>query len=137
MTEIITNANDVELVITHAAGRTSTSMARIVVDDFSIERSATIESMSGVGSHLPQGISIGDVTFSFSFTINGVDASIMDGIAENDGMPTVCSSVQANDTNTGFSTKLMTCVIETDTFSATSGESAEIEVEGLATRMER
>lgn len=137
MAEIITNANDVDLVITHASGRTSSAMSRVVADDFSLSRDADIELMSGVGNHLPTGISKGDVEFSFSFTLQGAYSEVMTGIAEGDGMPTICSSIMARDTNTGYTHKLMTCVVETDTFSGTSGEATEMEVEGLAVRMQR
>ena len=83
MVEQITNANDVELIISplDESGETIiTNMARIAVDDYNISEEEDSEGLSGVGNGSPIGITIGDKSIEFSFTAQGSNAELIEQV---------------------------------------------------------
>lgn len=138
---IITNANDVELVL-EANGTqrgTAQSMGRVVVDDFSITREEDDSLESGVGHRLPAGISNGDIEFNFSFTIMGQDVSTFEMIATADGRSNVFSfTARRRDGSTiEWEYALDTCKATTEELSGSSGDPTEYAVDGIAVSVDK
>lgn len=138
---IVTNANDVEIFI-EADGTqrgTSSGMGRIVVDEFTItrEEDATLE--SGVGQQLPAGISNGDITHSFSFTLLGEDVSTFEMVASGDGKSKLFSfTAQKREGETvRWQFALDTCKATMEELSGSSGDPTEYSVEGIAVSVDK
>lgn len=139
---IVTNANDVELVLERADSQRGTpqDLGRVVVDDFSITKEEDAESVSGVGWHLPVGLTRGDISFSFSFTILGEDVSTFEMIADSRGRGNLFSFTarKADDDGTlRWEYALDTCLATSEENSGTSGDPTEYAVEGIAVRLDK
>lgn len=138
---IITNANDVELFLQADGEKRGTlqSMGRIVVDDFSITKEEDNSLESGVGFRLPAGVSMGDVTFNFSFTLLGDDVDVFQMVAEDDGMssPFSLTAMKRDGDTIEWEVALDTCLAGTEEWSASSGDPMEYSVEGIAVSMEK
>lgn len=139
---IITNANDVELLLEQSGADTkgtSRQYGRIVVDDFSITREQDISSQSGVGRYLPAGLSKGDVELSFSFTMMGQDVDVFEMISEDDGVsiPFDFAAKKTDGQDTEWQYKLVTCLASSEEISASSGDAMEYAVEGMAVRLDK
>lgn len=139
---IITNANDVELVLEQGGTKrgTSRSMGRIVVDDFSIGTTEGNESVSGVGFRTPAGATYGDIEYNWSFTILGQDLEVFEMIANERGeaVPFSFTARKTDDNgNIEFEFALDTCVKTDDTFDGSSGDATEFSVEGFAVSLDR
>lgn len=127
-----TNANDVRLVISRVdedGDLVKTGTTSIVVDDFSIDSEEDLQSLSGIGNRKPQGISKGDIDYSFSFTVQGEDEDTMLDLSE-DGEAVELELKALFDS--------VTIVLEgawagTRSVSGSSGDPIEYEVEGMAT----
>lgn len=138
---VVTNANDVHIVI-QADGQqrgTFQDMGRIVVDDFSVtkEEDDTVE--SGIGQRLPAGVSYGDVTFNYSFTMLGDDVDVFQMVANSDGTsrPFSLSAMKLDDDgNVTWEVALDTCVTTSEEWSGSSGDPMEYSVEGIAVSMD-
>lgn len=142
MATVITNANDVELVLEQGSSKVGTprTMGRIVVDDFTITREEDDSLVSGVGFRLPGGVSYGDITFGWSFTMMGHDTDVFDLVATDDGESQAFSFTARKtdeDGNIEFEFALDTCLATTEEYSGTSGDPTEYPVEGIAVSMER
>lgn len=139
---IVTNANDVELILERGGDKAGTSraMGRIVVDDFSITTTEGNELVSGVGYRNPAGISYGDIEYGWSFTLMGHDLSVFEMVANEDG-EAVAFSFTARKTDADgaveFEFALDTCAKTDDDFSGTSGDPTEYSVEGIAVSLDR
>jgi len=139
----ITNANDVELILESPDGTnrgTSQSMGRIVVDDYSFGREEDSELVSGVGFQLPAGISDGDITFSFSFTMMGEDVSTFQMIANADGTSNIFSFTAQRPDDEGtviWEYALDTCKATSEEISGSSGDTTEYAVEGIAVSVDK
>lgn len=139
---IITNANDVELFLQRGGEQRGTprEMGRIVVDEFSITKEEDDSLVSGVGFRLPGGITNGDVTFNFSFTMQGEDVSTFEMISAADGTSNVFSfTAQRPDEegNIQWEVALDTCKATTEEITASSGDPMEYSVEGIAVSMDK
>jgi hypothetical protein len=142
---IITNANDVELIIkSPELGKrgTAQSMGRIVVDDFSITREEDDSLESGVGFRLPAGISNGDITINFSFTMTGDDVDTFEMVADSRGRSNIINITARKpnpdeDEQVDWEIRLSTCKATSEEVSASSGDPIEYAVEGIAVRMDK
>lgn len=138
---IITNANDVELVLQSGGGQrgTADSMGRIVVDDFSITRDEDISSESGVGQRLPAGLSNGDIEHTFSFTLLGDDVGVFEMVATSDGKSKVFSFTarKREEDDIIWEFALDTCKANSEEISGSSGDPTEYAVEGFAVSVDK
>lgn len=139
---VITNANDVELFLERGSTQRGTpqEMGRIVVDEFAITKEEDDSLISGVGFRLPAGVTNGDVTFSFSFTIQGEDVSTFEMIANADGTSNVFSMTAQRpdaDGNIQWEYSLGTCKATSEEVSASSGDVMEYAVDGIAVTMDK
>lgn len=139
---IITNANDVELVLESGSTTAGTSrdMGRLVVDDFTLTREEDDSLVSGVGFRLPAGVTYGDITFGFDFTMLGQDLTVFDMIATDSGESKAFSFTARktdDDDNLEWEISLDTCLATTDEVTASSGDPMEVPVEGIAVSYER
>lgn len=73
----LTSANDVVITI----GGQNMTTAKLVVDDFELNENDEKELHSGVGNDTPVAMTRGNVTYDFSCTLLGEDASIWQSIA--------------------------------------------------------
>lgn len=138
---IITNANDVELVLQSGDLQRGTpaDMGRVVVDEFTITREEDDSLESGVGHRLPAGISNGDIEHSFSFTIIGQDVGTFEMIATGDGRSNVFSfTARRRDGDViEWEYALDTCKATTEELSGSSGDPTEYSVEGIAVSVDK
>lgn len=134
-----TNANDVELTVSEvertddgsrSGSATIGDTANIVVDDFSIETDEDLEGLSGVGNSAPQGVTRGDIDYSFSFTVQGEDAELFTSLASDDGRANELEIVVKLE---DYKDKLTGAYAGTRELSGTSGDAVEFAVEGIAT----
>lgn len=138
---IITNANDVELIL--EAGDTDrgtpSDMGRIVVDEFTITREEDDSLVSGVGFHLPSGISNGDIEFSFSFTMMGQDVDTFEMVASADGISRIFSFTarKRDEDDVEWEYALDTCKATTEEITASSGDPMEYSVDGIAVSVDK
>jgi hypothetical protein len=135
-----TNADDVTLIVSQvqrddSGTRTgSTELANtsaIVVDDFSIETEEDLEALSGIGNPEALGISQGDIEHSFSFTVQGEDADLFNGLASDDTGRAVELEIIAKMEE--YQDKLTGAYAGTRNVSGSSGDPIEFEAEGIAT----
>lgn len=138
---LITNANDVELVLEagDTARGTPQDMGRVLVDEFTITREEDDSLESGVGHRLPAGISNGDITHNFSFTIMGQDVSTFEMVATADGRSRVFSfTARKRDGDTvEWEYALDTCKATTEEITASSGDPMEYSVDGIAVSVDK
>lgn len=138
---IVTNANDVELVMSssNATRGTAQSNGRVIVDEFSISREEDDSLVSGVGFQLPGGITNGDITHNFSFTISGQDVAVFEMIASKDGKSQVFSFTarKQEDDVIEWEYALDTCKATSEELSASSGDVMEYSVEGIAVSVDK
>lgn len=142
MSNVITNANDVELVLEQGGTKVGSprNMGRIVVDEFTITREEDDSLVSGVGFRLPAGVTYGDITFSWDFTMMGSDTDTFDMVANEDGESTAFSFTARKTDDNGdieFEFALDTCVTTSEEYSGSSGDATEYPVSGIAVSMER
>lgn len=139
MTWYPTNTDDVTLIVSQvlrddSGTRTgSTQLANtnaIVVDDFSIETSEDMEGLSGIGNAEPLGVSKGDISHSYSFTIQGEDATLFNGLTSDDGRAVELEIIVVME---DYKDKLTGAWAGTRNVSGSSGDAVEYEVEGVAT----
>lgn len=138
--QVITNADDVDLIIQSGSAKRGTAqdMGRIVVDDFSITKEEDDTLESGVGQRLPAGVSYGDVTFGYSFTMLGEDVDVFQMVANSDGTsrPFSFTALKQEDGETLWEVSLDMCVTTNEEWSASSGDPMEYAVEGIAVSMD-
>lgn len=135
-----TNADDVTLIVsrvirddsgTRTGSRELANTSAIVVDDFSIETDEDLEGLSGIGNAEALGISKGDIEHSFSFTVQGEDAELFNGLASDDDGRAVELEIIVKMEN--YKDKLTGAYAGTRNLSGSSGDPTEFEVEGIAT----
>lgn len=135
-----TNTDDVTLIVSEVlrddtGARTgSTELANtsaIVVDDFSIETEEDMEGLSGIGNAEALGISKGDIEHSFSFTVQGEDADLFNGLASDDTGRAVELEIIVKMEN--YKDKLTGAYAGTRNVSGSSGDPIEFEAEGITT----
>lgn len=134
-----TNANDVTLIVSQvtrndSGARTGSTELRntnaVVVDDFSVDTEEDLEALSGIGNAQALGISQGDIEHTFSFTIQGEDAELFNGLTGEDGRAVELEIiVQMED----YTTTLTGAYAGTRNTSGSSGDPTEFEIQGLAT----
>jgi hypothetical protein len=139
---IITNANDVELVMEtgDTTRGTPSEMGRVLVDEFTITREEDDSLESGVGHRLPAGISNGDIEHSFSFTIMGQDVEVFEMVATSDGRSRIFSFTARKVDDEGtieWEYALDTCKATTEELSGSSGDPMEYSVEGIAVSVDK
>jgi hypothetical protein len=153
---IITNANDVELVIkevspkagagegddTSVSSRNTASAARFVVDEFTITREEDDSLVSGVSRRLPNGFTNGDVVFNWDFTMMGDDVEVFQIVTSSDGTSNrftmVARKYEDGDSGTlSWEYTLSPCKATSDEFTATSGDPTEKNISGIAAGFER
>jgi len=139
-----TNANDVSLIVSEVdrSGDTPTTTGlvsssgnvknthAVVVDDFSIGTEEDFEGLSGIGNPEALGMSQGDVEHTFSFTIQGEDASLFTSLADSDGR---ANELQITVKMQDYKDTLSGAYAGTRNLSGSSGDPIEFEVEGVAT----
>jgi hypothetical protein len=141
---IITNANDVELVVKTVGGGTSRNTAdaaRFVVDEFTITREEDDSLVSGVSRRLPNGFTNGDIVFNWDFTMMGDDVEVFAIVTSDEGesLPFTMVArkyVEGEDT-IKWEYKLTPCKATTDEFTATSGDPTEKNISGIAAGFDR
>lgn len=135
-----TNTDDVTLIVSQVirddtGTRTgSVELANtnaIVVDDFSIDTDEDMEALSGIGNAEALGISRGDIEHTFSFTVQGEDADLFNGLAsDEDGRAVELEIIlRAED----YKDKLTGAYAGTRSVSGSSGDAMEYKAEGIAT----
>lgn len=147
---IITNANDVEVVLQQAVdgqeedkSRDTSSdgtLGRMVVDEFSITREEDNTLESGIGMRLPAGMSNGDITNSFSFTITGEDTKVFEMIATSDGRSNMFDFTARRTDDSGtkqWEWSLTTCKATSEEVSASTGDAMEYAVDGIAVEVDK
>lgn len=131
----VTNANDVVLTIA-ALGVDGTvdarEMARAVVQDYNFTTTEGNELISGVGIRQPKGVTRGDVTHSFSFTVQGEDANLLETVATEEG---VSREIEFTALGNSFTSKASSAYLTTLARDGTSGEVEEWSVEGVVVTM--
>jgi hypothetical protein len=126
----IVNANNVDLYVTSAQGGQVVNTEKMVVDEFTIGTDSDMSALSGVGDHDTQGMSLGDVTHNFSFTVQGEEAALFGSLARTDnGAP---ARLQLRAQGEDFDISLDNAFAETRDYSASSGDPLEYEVSGMA-----
>lgn len=135
-----TNTDDVTIIVSqvlrdNSGTRTGTTelvnTSAIVVDDFSIESEEDLEPLSGIGNAEALGISQGDIEHSFSFTVQGEDADLFNGLAsDDDGRANELELIVKME---NYQDKLTGAYAGTRNVSGSSGDPVEFEVEGVAT----
>lgn len=141
MTWYPTNANDVELTVSviersedgsrdEDATKTIADTARIVVDDFSIESDEDLDPLSGIGNSDALGVSRGDIEHQFSFTVEGEDAELFNGLADDNGRANELEIIAKLE---DYKDKLTGAYAGTRELSGTSGDPVEFSVDGIAT----
>lgn len=137
---VVTNADQVDLILQAGDSKKGTAqdMGRIVVDDFSVTKDEDDTLESGIGQRLPAGVSFGDVEFNFSFTMLGDDVDVFKMIANADGISKTFSftALKQEDGDTQWEVALDTCVTTSEEWSASSGDTMEYSVEGIAVSMD-
>jgi hypothetical protein len=140
---LITNANDVELVIESIDENnrrgTPAGMGRLVVDEFTITREEDDTLESGVGHRLPVGLSNGDITHSFSFTMMGDDVSLFEAVATKNGRSKLFSFTarKREDGEIVWEYALDICKATSEEVTASSGDPMEYAVDGIAVRVDK
>lgn len=134
---LITNANDVELIIESGGVQrgTADSMGRIVVDEFSITKEEAGDTVSSVGTQFPRGHTNGDVTYTFSFTIMGEDVTVFETVADQQGASKFFSFTAYKEEDDGtlrWEFALDGCKAGTEEISGSSGDPIEYAVDGSA-----
>lgn len=135
-----TNTDDVTLIVSQvirddSGSRTgSVELANtnaIVVDDFSLDTEEDMEALSGIGNAEALGISRGDIEHNFSFTVQGEDADLFNGLASDENGRAVELEIilSAQD----YKDKLTGAYAGTRSVSGSSGDAMEFEAEGIAT----
>lgn len=133
-----TNTNDVTLIVSRvirddSGTRTgSTELANtsaVVVDDFSLGSEEDMDALSGIGNAEALGVTRGDVEHTFSFTVQGEDAVLFEGIASEDGRSVEMEIILSSE---DYTDKLTGAYAGTRNISGSSGDAIEFEVEGLA-----
>lgn len=135
---LVTNANDVELII--KSDDTTLKSAKIVVDEFTITREESADHVSGVGKQNPHGLTNGDITHSFSFTMMGENVDLFEMVATSGGKSKTFSFTAQKLTDGGsikWSYSLDTCKATTEELSGTSGDPIEYAVDGNATSVSK
>lgn len=134
-----TNANDATLIVSRvlrddSGTRTGTTeladTSAVVVDDFSIESDEDLESLSGIGNPEALGVSRGDIDHTFSFTIQGEDAELFEGLVSENGRAVELEIIVKLE---DYTDKLTGAYAGTRNLSGSSGDPVEFEVEGMAT----
>lgn len=128
----ITNANDVRLVVKAVGGDgvTMTDRARVTVDSYSIGSEEENEAMSGVGNHKPVAVTRGNVTYNFSFTIQGEDAELFETIALDDGR---AREIEFQAIGVDFVNKALGAYLTEFSNEGSDGDAVEYSVTGIAT----
>jgi len=143
---IIDNANDVTLTLTKGTGDGSTTvdtsggLGRLTADEFSITKEEDDSLISGLGRRRPDGVTFGDITFNWSFTIMGTDVELFKMIATEDGVSEAFSfsaKKTADDGTLEWEYALEYCITTSEEMSASSGDAVEYAVEGIAVRMDK
>lgn len=138
-----TNANDVTLIIsqvqrnddgTRVGANDIGSTLAIVVDDFSIDTAEDLEGLSGVGQRTPQGISRGDIEHEFSFTVQGEDADLFNGLTKKgDSGNQTAAELEIIVKMEDYKDTLTGAFAGTRNLSGSSGDPMEYEASGMAT----
>lgn len=141
---IVTNANDVEIVIERLAdgtkAGTAQALGRMIVDDFSLTAEEDDSLVSGVGFQVPAGISNGDITYSWSWTMMGSDTNVMEIISDSNGksLPFSLVARKVNEDGTvEWERSLGFCKRTSEEDSLSSGDPSELSVEGIGFRYDR
>jgi len=135
-----TNANDVTLIVsrverdedgTRTGATTIGTSAAITVDDFELGTEEDLEGLSGIGNSEPLGISRGDIEHTFSFMVQGEDADLFQDLASDETGRSVELEIliRAED----YKDKMVGARAGTRTYSGSSGDPTEFQVEGIAT----
>jgi len=135
-----TNANDVTLIVsrverdedgTRTGATTIGTSAAITVDDFELGTEEDLEGLSGIGNSEPLGTSRGDIEHTFSFMVQGEDADLFQDLASDETGRSVELEIliRAED----YKDKMVGARAGTRTYSGSSGDPTEFQVEGIAT----
>lgn len=135
-----TNTDDIRLIISQvnrdeSGARTGTTelsnTSAVVVDDFSIGSEEDMEALSGIGNAEALGISRGDIEHSFSFTVQGEDADLFNGlVSDEDGRSVELQIILVAE---DYKERLTGAYCGTRNLSGSSGDPLEFEAEGIAT----
>ncbi|AGF91199.1 hypothetical protein HAPG_00013 [Halorubrum phage GNf2] len=140
MTWYPTNANDVKLIVSvvnrdESGSRTGTTRladtSAVSVSDFTLGTEEDLSGLGGIGNPEDLGISQGDIEHTFSFTVEGEDAEVFNGLAsDEDGRAVELEIIVKME---DFKSKLTGAKAGTRELSASSGDPIEYDVEGMST----
>ena len=140
MTWYPTNANDVTLIVSvvnrdESGSRTGTTTladtSAVSVSDFTLGTEEDLSGLGGIGNPEDLGISQGDIEHTFSFTVEGEDAEVFNGLAsDEDGRAVELEIIVKME---DFKSKLTGAKAGTRELSASSGDPIEYDVEGMST----
>lgn len=132
----ITNANDVVLTVA-ALGVDGTidarEMARAVVQDYNFTTSEDNTLISGAGLYQAKGVTRGNVTHEFSFTITGEDANLLETVATENGRSREIEFTAIGNT---FTSKASSAYLTELARDGTDGEAEEWSVSGVVVVMD-
>lgn len=139
MAELVTNADDVEVIIENESG----NFIRVKAEEFTLTSEQDITSVSNVGQNIPRGLSKGDIEYTFSFTIEGDDTAIKQSVNDEvgDARPfgmTAGKPIEANESGAGGGDEYEweygfdLCLADTEEITGTTGETLGYSVEGMA-----
>lgn len=137
MTDLVTNADDVEIIIEPAEPNVwgVPTIIRIVGEDFTLTTDQDIASVSGFGQNAPKGLTKGDLEYSFDFNIEGENKDLMRAISDDigDARPFAITARKPGDWEYSFTVALA----ESEEISGTTGEAIGLSVEGMAAGRDR
>lgn len=137
MSELVTNADDVEVIIEPARpGEWGVpDLIRIVGEDFTLGTDQDIASVSGFGQNVPKGLTKGDLEYSYDFNIQGENKDVMRAVSDEvgDSRPFAITARKPGDWEYSFTLSLA----ETEEISGTTGEAIGLSIEGMAAGRDR
>lgn len=143
MTELVTNADDVEVVISNEEYTPDGegTVRFLKANEYTLTSEQNIASVGAVGQVAPKGLSKGDLEYSFDFTIQGEDLEAMDIVSDDigDSLPFdyTVRKPQEGSTVPEWEYSLKLCLADTEEISGTTSETNEIAVEGMAAALDK
>lgn len=145
MADLVTNADDVEVVIDSYEAPTDSieTPVRIKANEFTISVEQDINSVGAISQNTPKGLTKGDLEYSFEFSIEGDDVDIQALVSgvQGDSYP---FDMAARKPTTGeadiqyeWEYSLETCLADTEEITGTTGEALGFSVEGMAAGLDK
>ena len=144
MSELVTNADDVSIVMSNEEYTPDGegTVRFLKANDFTISTEQNIVSVGAIGQVAPKGLSKGDLEYSFDFTVEGEDLEAMDMVSDDigDSLPfdfTARKPREAEDADPYWEYALTLSLADTEEVTGTTGETIEMSVEGMAAVLDK